>query len=76
MERGSAWLADLARDELRAAAIPITSIYSSDDNVIVPQESSALEGARNRRFARIGHVSLPFSRRVQEAVLEELRDPG
>lgn len=73
MEPGSAWLESLARAESLAAPVPITSIYSSDDNVIVPQDSSVLEQARNIRLSGIGHVSLPFSRIAQEIVLEEIR---
>ena len=74
MEPESAWLESLARGELGvAAAVPVTSIYSSDDNVVVPAESSVLDQARNIRLSGIGHVSLPFSRIVQEIVLEEIR---
>lgn len=73
MEPDSAWLESLARAELLGALAPITSIYSSDDNVVVPQDSSVLDRARNVRLSGIGHVSLPFSRIVQEAVLAEIR---
>ena len=73
MEPGSAWLESLARAESLGALTPITSIYSSDDNVVVPQDSSVLEQARNILLSGIGHVSLPFSRIVQETVLEEIR---
>jgi pimeloyl-ACP methyl ester carboxylesterase len=78
MEPGSAWLADLARDERSLPAVPVTSIYSGDDNVIVPQESSVLDGAKNVRVSGIGHVSLAFSAPVREMVLAEIaaaRDP-
>ena len=73
MEPGSAWLEALACAESLGAPVAITSIYSSDDNVIVPAESSVLGQARNIRLSGIGHVSLPFSRIVQETVLEEIR---
>jgi len=73
MEPGSAWLESLARDESRAAPVTVTSIYSGDDNVVVPAESSVLDQARNIRLSGIGHVSLAFSRIVQEIVLEEIR---
>ena len=73
MEPGSAWLESLARAESLGIPVLITSIYSSDDNVVVPQDSSVLDQARNVRLSGIGHVSLPFSRIVQEAVLEEIR---
>ena len=73
MEPGSAWLESLARAESLGIPVLITSIYSSDDNVVVPQDSSVLDQARNVRLSGIGHVSLPFSRIVQEAVLKEIR---
>lgn len=73
MEPGSAWLESLARAESLGIPALITSIYSSDDNVVVPQDSSVLDQARNVRLSGIGHVSLPFSRIVQEAVLKEIR---
>lgn len=73
MEPGSAWLESLARAESLGALTPITSIYSSEDNVIVPAESSVLGQARNIRLSGIGHVNLPISRIVQETVLAEIR---
>ena len=73
MEPGSAWLETLARTESLGGPVPITSIYSSDDNVVVPAESSVLDQARNIGLSGIGHVSLPFSTIVQETVLEEIR---
>jgi pimeloyl-ACP methyl ester carboxylesterase len=73
MEPGSAWLESLARWGSSRATVPVTSIYSSDDNVIVPPDSSVLGQARNVRLSGIGHVSLPFSRIVQETVLEEIK---
>jgi len=73
MEPGSAWLESLGGAELLGGPVPITSIYSSDDNVVVPQDSSVLDQARNIRLSGIGHVSLLFSRIVQETVLEEIQ---
>lgn len=72
MEPSSAWLVDLARDERSLPAVPVTSIYSSDDNVIVPQESSVFDGAKNVRVSGIGHVSLAFSAPVRDMVLAEV----
>ena len=73
MESGSAWLADLAHDERSRPAVPVTSICSNNDNIIVPHESAVLDGAKTVRLSGIGHVSLAFSRIVQETVLEEIR---
>ena len=73
MEPGSAWLESLDRAESGAAGVPVTSIYSRDDNVVVPAESSALDRARNMKLSSIGHVSLVFSHIVQETVMDEIR---
>jgi len=73
MEPRSAWIESLAREESSAAALPATSIYSSDDNVVVPAESSVLDQARNIRLSGIGHVSLAFAASVRDLVLAEIR---
>ena len=70
MEPGSDWLAGLGR--AAPPGVPVASIYSAHDNIVVPQESAALEGAANVRLSGIGHVSLPFTRSVQERVLGEI----
>ena len=77
MEPRSVWLESLARGESSAAAaVPVTSIYSSDDNVIVPRESSVLDDAKNVRLSGIGHVSLAFSAPVRDMVLAEIAAAG
>jgi len=70
MEPGSDWLAELGR--AAPPEVPVASIYSAHDNIVVPQESAALEGAANVRISGIGHVSLPFTRSVQERLLGEI----
>ena len=76
MEPGSAWLAELARSEAGAWPCPFVSIYTHDDNIVAPQLSARLEGARNVALNGIGHISLPMSARVAALVIEELaRDP-
>lgn len=67
-----AWLEALARDEALEARARITSIYSHHDNIIAPQTSSELQGARNIAFGGVGHVALGHDRRVLGAVLREL----
>lgn len=67
MQPGSDWLAALG-----GAAAPVASIYTDHDNIVVPQESAALEGATNVRLRGIGHMSLPFTRGVQQRVLAEI----
>ena len=76
MVPGNAWLAELARGEAGAWPCPFVSIYSHDDNIVAPQLSARLEGARNIALSGIGHISMPMSARVAALVIEELaRDP-
>lgn len=67
-----AWLAALAGGEEAAVRARITSIYSHHDNIIAPQTSSELPGARNLAFGGVGHVALGHNRRVLAAVLREI----
>jgi len=50
----------------------ITSIYSHHDNIVAPQASGELPGARNLAFGGVGHVALGRNPRVLAAVLGEL----
>ena len=72
MVPGNAWLARLSADEHGAWPCPFVSLYSLDDNVVVPQRNAYLEGARNLELDGIGHISLPLSRRVIERVRAEI----
>ena len=69
-----AWLTTLAGAEPDALRARITSIYSHHDNIIAPQTSSELPGARNLAFGGVGHVALGHNPRVLAAVLGELDD--
>lgn len=71
-----AWLSALAGGETPDARARITSIYSHHDNIIAPQTSSELPGARNLAFGGVGHVALGRNRRVLEAVLREIEALG
>jgi triacylglycerol lipase len=67
------WLRLLNEGEDPAQRDLITSIWSHHDNIVSPQESSRLPGARNIEVAGIGHVTLAFSQKVQALVLQEIR---
>ncbi|HEY8101891.1 MAG TPA: alpha/beta fold hydrolase [Burkholderiaceae bacterium] len=69
----SAWLQQLAKDECQSDYGLIVSIYSHHDNIIAPQTSSHLLGARNIAFHGIGHVALLFDISIQDKVIEEIR---
>ena len=68
MRRGSPWLERLARDEGSGWRVPMVSIYSCHDNLVAPQDSCRLDHAVNVPLAAIGHLTLPFSRRVRTAL--------
>lgn len=75
MRLGSPWLAKLRRQEHDAFPLPFVSVFSWQDNLVAPATSSVLPGARNLALAGVGHVSLPWTPRVQELVLALLDDP-
>ena len=68
----SDWLVQLAASETPARRAMMTSIWSRHDNIVAPQISAELPGARNVVFDGIGHVALAFDMRVQQAVLSEI----
>jgi triacylglycerol esterase/lipase EstA (alpha/beta hydrolase family) len=66
------WLAQLAAAETPATRALITSIYSHHDNIVTPQTSSMLAGARNVELSGIGHVALGSNARVLTLLLDEI----
>jgi CheY-like chemotaxis protein/predicted alpha/beta hydrolase family esterase len=72
--RGTAndWLRELGASEDAARRALITSIFSHHDNIVSPQTSSVLEGARNIALGGVGHVALGCNGRVLDTVMEEL----
>ena len=72
MRARSVWLAELAEFERAAWPCPMVSVFSHDDNLVVPQLSAHLPGARNLPLAGIGHVSLPMTPVVAALVIAEL----
>lgn len=70
--RPNAWLAQLDADESPGTRALITSIYSQHDNIVAPQDSARLPGARNSAYAGLGHVALASDPRVLRQVLSEI----
>ncbi|MGX4643580.1 alpha/beta fold hydrolase [Massilia sp. SYSU DXS3249] len=68
----SDWLQELERAEDPATHALVTSIYTHHDNIVSPQTSSLLPGARNIAFGGIGHVALGCNARVLDTVMAEL----
>jgi pimeloyl-ACP methyl ester carboxylesterase len=73
MRPGSAWLEELARSESAGPKARVTSIWSSNDNIVAPQESARLEGSTDVPIAALGHVRLVFDHGVQQRVLIEIQ---
>ena len=71
---GNDWLAQLADGEReRPSGIPLTCLYTENDDLVCPSESGRLPGAKNIALRGVGHVSLLFSTQVAELVAEEIR---
>ena len=68
----SGWLQELGQGEDAARRALITSIYTHHDNIVSPQTSSLLPGARNIAFGGVGHVALGSNSRVLDTVMAEL----
>lgn len=66
------WLRALAAHEDAATRARITSIYTHHDNIVAPQTSGHLEGARNLELGGVGHVALGRNRRVLALVMDEI----
>jgi len=72
MRRGSEWLGLLHASEANLQRMLICSIYSVHDNIVAPQDSSELPGARNLVFGAIGHVALGHHPEVMRCALREI----
>lgn len=72
----SGWLQELGHGEDAATRALITSIYTHHDNIISPQTSSHLPGARNVEFGGVGHVALGCNAGVLDTVMAELAALG
>jgi len=68
----SDWLRTLADGESAATRALITSIYTHHDNIVAPQTSSVLPGARHIEFGGVGHVALGRNPRVLSRLMQEV----
>lgn len=73
MRRDSDWLASLAATEAYLQRQLFSSIYSVHDNIVSPQESSDLPGARNLVFGAVGHVALGRHPEIMRCALSEIK---
>jgi triacylglycerol esterase/lipase EstA (alpha/beta hydrolase family) len=72
MRPGNAWLDELNRDERSTQPVPIVSIWSRHDSMVVPQASSELAGAENVAVVGVGHNALLDDRAVTERTARSL----
>ncbi len=73
MRPGSPWLETLNFTQADGLGVPLSCLYSTDDNLIVPATSGTFAPATAIRLHGLGHVSLLFCDRALEAVIAELR---
>ncbi|WP_312510619.1 hypothetical protein [Massilia sp.] len=66
------WLRALDASEDASKRALITSIYTHHDNIVSPQTTGELAGARNLALGGVGHVALGSNRRALAAVMAEL----
>jgi triacylglycerol esterase/lipase EstA (alpha/beta hydrolase family) len=74
MRRDSPWLQALEAAETGDQRARIVSIYTHHDNIVAPQDSSELAGARNVAFGGVGHVALGSNPGVLAEVLRVLTE--
>jgi triacylglycerol esterase/lipase EstA (alpha/beta hydrolase family) len=75
MKYHGAWLATLADMEAAAAhEIPTLSIYTLNDDLVYPPESSVPEWAEHVPVSAVGHVGLLFSEPVANRSIATIRE--
>ncbi len=70
MEPGNPWLSQL--NEVEVTDVATTTIWSAGDEIVVPQATSRLAGARETVVAAMGHVAMAFSPQIRDLVAAEL----
>jgi pimeloyl-ACP methyl ester carboxylesterase len=74
MRPGSKWLASLNALQEDHLPVPLTSIWSHEDNLVRPASSANLQGARCRHLRGLGHFGLLIRGRALDCVLRALRE--
>jgi hypothetical protein len=72
MQPGSSWLQTLAAEERGRFAVPVTSIYSRSDSLLVPADTAVLRGAACHELHGVGHFGLLRSRRALDATVRAM----
>lgn len=69
----TSWLGRLSAAEKSYGCGHLVSIYSRHDNIVAPQYSAHVAGARNIAFEGIGHVAMGSDGRVLACVIAEIQ---
>jgi pimeloyl-ACP methyl ester carboxylesterase len=73
MRLSSLWRNELANSEPAKRRALFTIMLTHHDNIVAPQATQTIDGAKVVEFSGMGHVAMVYNRRVQQAVLDELR---
>lgn len=77
MREGGPWLQALGdKEAANPPVVPTLSIYTVNDDLVYPPETSALEWAENVPVSAVGHVGLLFSASVANRVIAAIREPA
>jgi triacylglycerol esterase/lipase EstA (alpha/beta hydrolase family) len=74
MRRKSVWRDELAARERPTDVAKLVCILSHHDNIVAPQASQTVAGAKTIELHGIGHVALAYSDEVLQLVINELQD--
>jgi pimeloyl-ACP methyl ester carboxylesterase len=69
LARGSPWLGALNAAQEGRFGVPVTSIFSSDDNLVAPAESARIDGADNRVLSGVGHLGMLSSGSALDGIM-------
>ncbi len=72
MSDASPWLRTLNTAQEGRFTVPMASIYSREDNLVVPAGSARLQGAEMHELRGIGHLGMLRSRRALDCVIASL----
>jgi pimeloyl-ACP methyl ester carboxylesterase len=68
----SPWLHTLNTVQEGRFAVPMASIYSLEDNLVVPAGSARLQGAESHELRGIGHLGMLRSQRALDCIVATL----
>jgi triacylglycerol lipase len=74
MRPSSAWLKHLHGIEagITGPSVPVTSIYSRHDNLVIPFESGLMEGSVAVESSGVGHLSLLFNANICRDIAQRI----